>query len=87
MLQQSDFIIEYRPGASHQNADTLSRFPLPSEGEVTEARLDTVSALTLKIEKRHSDALAEEYAALHGLNKQAPFADETMPSGELFISH
>jgi len=54
---------------------------------VTEARLDTVSALTLHIRIRQSDALAEQLAALHELDKQALFADEIMPADELFISH
>jgi len=54
---------------------------------VTEARLDTVSALTLHIRKRQSDALTEQLAALHELDKQAPFADEIMPADELLISH
>jgi len=63
MLQQYDFTIEHRPGANHQNADALSHFPLASEEDVTEARLDTVSALTLHIRKRQSDALTEQLAA------------------------
>jgi len=86
-LQQYDFTIEHRPGANHQNADALSRFPLASEEDVTEARLDTVSALTLHIRKRQSDALTEQLAALHELDNKAPFAYEIMPADELFISH
>jgi hypothetical protein len=39
-LQEYDFEIMHRPGALHQNADALSRFPRASSEDVTGARLD-----------------------------------------------
>jgi len=46
---------------------------------VTEARLNTISALNLHTWEMHSDALAEQ--AVHELKKQALY--EIMPSDEL----
>ncbi len=39
-LQEYDFTIEHRPGVKHQNADILSRCPLPAAFDGTGARLD-----------------------------------------------
>ncbi|GFH29877.1 integrase catalytic domain-containing protein [Haematococcus lacustris] len=36
----SNFTIEHRPGIKHQNADVLSRWPLPSDDDSTDALLD-----------------------------------------------
>ncbi len=40
ILQDFDFVIKHRPGDKHRNADALSRLPLPSDEDVTGARLD-----------------------------------------------
>ena len=40
ILQEYSFTIAHRPGAKHQNADTLSRYPLPSSEDNTGARMD-----------------------------------------------
>jgi transposase InsO family protein len=40
MLQEYDFDINHRPGAKHQNADVLSRFPCKSTDDRTGARMD-----------------------------------------------
>ena len=39
-MQDFDFTVVHRPGAKHQNADTLSRFPRSSSEDWTGARLD-----------------------------------------------
>jgi hypothetical protein len=39
-LQEFDFTVEHRPGIKHQNADVLSRCPLPTTFDGTGARLD-----------------------------------------------
>ena len=39
-LQEHSFTIMHRPGASHQNADALSRYPQPSSRDDTGARMD-----------------------------------------------
>jgi hypothetical protein len=39
-LQPYDFTVAHRPGAKHQNADALSRAPLPSTQDTTGACLD-----------------------------------------------
>ena len=39
-MQDFDFTIKHRPGVTHQNADTLSRFPLPTTEDGTGARMD-----------------------------------------------
>ena len=39
-MQDFDFTIKHRPGVTHQNADTLSRFPLPTTEDGTSARMD-----------------------------------------------
>jgi transposase InsO family protein len=40
MLQEYDFVINHRPGAKHQNADVLSRFPCKTTEDRTGARMD-----------------------------------------------
>jgi transposase InsO family protein len=44
MLAEFDFTVEHRPGAKHTNADILSRQPLPTQVDVTGARLDSAVA-------------------------------------------
>ncbi|KAJ9531042.1 hypothetical protein QJQ45_000957 [Haematococcus lacustris] len=39
-LQDYSFVIQHRPGIKHQNADVLSRWPLPCDDDGTGARLD-----------------------------------------------
>jgi RNase H-like domain found in reverse transcriptase/Reverse transcriptase (RNA-dependent DNA polymerase)/Integrase zinc binding domain/PHD-finger/Integrase core domain len=39
-MQDFDFSVVHRPGAKHQNADTLSRFPCASTEDITGAQLD-----------------------------------------------
>ena len=40
LLQEHDFEIIHRPGAKHNNADTLSRYPRPDDRDFTGARMD-----------------------------------------------
>jgi len=40
ILQEFDFEVLHRPGITHQNADAVSRMPLPSPGDTSGARLD-----------------------------------------------
>ncbi|MGB8816241.1 MAG: reverse transcriptase domain-containing protein [Minisyncoccia bacterium] len=44
ILQEYDFEVVHRAGQIHQNADALSRQPLPSDEDTTGARLDDDSA-------------------------------------------
>jgi hypothetical protein len=44
ILQEYDFTVVHRPGVKHQNADTLSRFPLPTTADETGARMDLEEA-------------------------------------------
>ena len=48
MLQEYEFEIKHRPGIKHQNADALSRHPLPSATDRTGARLDRDAATDSK---------------------------------------
>ncbi|KZS01385.1 Uncharacterized protein APZ42_001980, partial [Daphnia magna] len=43
IMQEYDFEVVHRPGATHINADVLSRYPLPSSADATGARLDHFS--------------------------------------------
>ena len=78
-LQQYQFTIEHRPGVKHQNADTLSRFPNPSDADCTEARLDpssSVVALTMHLGANSSSAVNVQLRALAQLPCKAPFAEQ-----------
>ncbi|KAJ9506119.1 hypothetical protein QJQ45_002440 [Haematococcus lacustris] len=44
-LQEYDFTVKHRPGVTHQNADSLSRFPRPTCADSTGACLDPPPAL------------------------------------------
>jgi hypothetical protein len=45
ILSEYDFTVKHRPGIKHQNADALSRFPLPTEEDNTGARMDLTAAI------------------------------------------
>jgi len=84
-LLQYTFTIEHRPGANHQNADTLSRFPHISEEDVTEARLGSVAALTTQLQEQKLHAISQRMQALSFLTAIAPSSDAFMPGDEEFI--
>eukprot|EP00854_Cymbomonas_tetramitiformis_P034066 gene34066-biopygen9257 len=46
-LQESDFTVQYRPGAKNSNADVPSRYPLPSTTDETGARHEREKASAL----------------------------------------
>ena len=46
ILQEYNFTIAHRPGVKHQNADTLSRHPMPSAADNTGARMDVDAGAT-----------------------------------------
>jgi len=87
-LQQYQFTIEHRPGITHQNADTLSRFPHCSNHDCTEARLDPspMAALTLHIKSCASHAINVQLCALTALESKAPFSESIAPADHNFMS-
>jgi hypothetical protein len=60
ILQEFDFVIKHRAGDKHANADALSRLPLPSDEDVTGARLDATWLGVVK--RKHVHTIGVVYA-------------------------
>jgi hypothetical protein len=69
LLQDYDFVVVHRPGAKHQNADTLSRFPRSSVEDITGARLDV--ELGDGVELPFSTAAMASMCQQHGVSLSA----------------
>ena len=92
-LQEYDFEIVHRPGVTHQNADGLSRMPLPNTSDGTGACLDPepyTPGLCLALwSTAGAPSVADQHAHLHACTLRAVMAagpdtplDSTAPSQE-----
>ena len=79
MLQSYDFSIRHRPGKTHQNADALSRFPLPSSADPTGARLDA--------DANPSPGSPPAASEPRGTNELTPVASATMVQVPEDVTH
>lgn len=89
VLQEYNFTIEHRPGVKHQNADGLSRNPMPTTADGSGARLDedndgfdasplpTDAATALAASAASCQVV---HAALNSSSPVAPFASDFLPS-------
>ena len=89
VLQEYNFTIEHRPGVKHQNADGLSRNPIPSSADGSGARLDEDDGTDTRPPPDAASALAASamscqvlHAALNSSVPVAPFAADFLPSSE-----
>ena len=67
MLQEYDFDIVHRPGILNNNADALSRMPLPSHVDTTGARLDHDAIVQCAILSHSPDYTAFHAAVATGI--------------------
>ena len=66
MLQEYDFDIVHRPGILNNNADALSRMPLPSHADTTSARLDHDATVQCAILSHSTNYMAFQTAVTTG---------------------
>ena len=89
VLQEYNFTVEHRPGVLHQNADVLSRHPVPSTIDGSGARIDVDTAeVTVTPAALASSAKACEVrsVALASAHRVASFSEDFLPSPEEMVS-
>ncbi|PNW79026.1 hypothetical protein CHLRE_09g398141v5 [Chlamydomonas reinhardtii] len=92
VLQEYNFVVEHRPGVTHQNADGLSRNPLPTTVDGSGARLDeddppadSFGSSAPPTAAAVSASLSEHevlHVALNTSVPVAPFASDFIPSAD-----
>ena len=90
ILQEYNFTTVHRPGAKHQNADTLSRYPLPSSDDSTGARMDVVANTSTAASPEPMDGLTAVglMSSYMSLYPAAPstMVETSLPSGAFALS-